>query len=101
MSSGPAFSFVAPPWQHGGADGWRFLTLPEDPGEEIREISAGSPRPFGTVRATVTVGPATWSTSLFADRRLGSYVLPVKAKARQEAGLCVGDEVECQVGLID
>jgi Domain of unknown function (DUF1905) len=99
--SGPTYRFTARLWQHSSPDGWHFLTLPEDLAAEIREIASGHQRPFGTVATTVTIGSATWSTSLFADRKLGSYVLPVKAEARRSAGLVAGDDVECRIELAD
>ena len=97
--SGSTFSFVAELWQHDSSGGWHFLTLPEDVADEICDIAA--PQPFGTVRAEVTVGSTTWSTSLFADRKLGSYVLPVKAEVRRAADLAAGDTVSCQVRLAE
>jgi hypothetical protein len=97
--SGPTYSFTARLWQHGSSDGWHFLTLPVDLAEEIHEIASGHPRPFGTVATTVTIGSTTWSTSLFADRKLRSYVLPVKAESRRAAGLLLGDQVECRIEL--
>lgn len=99
--SGQAYPFTARLWQHGGADGWHFLTLPEDLAEEIREIASGHPRPFGTVATIVTIGSTTWSTSLFADRRRGSYVLPIKREVRRSAGLLCGDQVECRIELTE
>jgi Domain of unknown function (DUF1905) len=97
--SGAAFSFVAPLWRHGGSDGWHFLTLPAELAEDIREIASGQPRPFGTVPVVVAIGTTIWSTSLFADRKLGSYVLPVKTDVRDAAGLVAGDQVECRIEL--
>jgi len=72
-------NFVASLWRHDGSDGWHFLRLPEDLCEEIREMASGNPRPFGTIAAVATIGATTWSTSLFADRKLNSHVLPKKA----------------------
>jgi hypothetical protein len=101
VSNGPTYSFVAQLWRHSGPSSWHFLTLPGDIAEEIRELASGHPRPFGTVPALVTIGSTTWSTSLFADRKRNSYLLPVKAGPRRAAGLLAGDEVECRVKLTD
>jgi len=98
---GTTYSFVAELWRHGGPSSWHFLTLPEDIAEEIRELAAGHPRPFGTVPAVVTIGSTTWSTSLFADRKRESYVLPVKAAPRKAADLLAGDQVECRLELTE
>lgn len=99
--SEPTYTFTARLWRHSGPDSWHFLTLPEDLAEEIRLLASGHPRPFGTIPVTVTIGPSTWSTSLFANRKSGSYDLPVKAKVRSAAGLLDGDEVECRIELAE
>jgi Domain of unknown function (DUF1905) len=96
-----AFSFTAELWRHDGSAGWHFLTLPQELADEIQETSPDQPRPFGTVRATVTIGSETWSTSLFADRKRASYLLPIKAAVRSRAGLLAGDQVECRFELAD
>jgi hypothetical protein len=101
LLSGSTYSFVAPLWQHDGAGGWHFLTVPSDLADEIRSRVSGHPRPFGTVRAVVTVGSTTWATSLFADRKSGSYLLPVNARVRRDAGLFASDRVACRLELIE
>lgn len=97
--TGPTYGFAAPLWQYDGPGGWHFLTLPEDLADEILERASGQPRSFGSVPVVVTIGSTTWSTSLFASKASGSYVLPVKAQVRREARLSVGDLVECSVQL--
>jgi len=42
------------------------------------------------VRVVVTVGRSRWETSIFPDRRLESYVLPVKRSVREAEGLDEG-----------
>jgi hypothetical protein len=97
--SGATFGFVAPLWRHDGSDGWYFLTLPEDLVVDVREVASAQPRPFGTVPVMAFIGSTTWSTSLFADRKLGNYVLPVKREVRKALNLLVGDQVECRIEL--
>lgn len=48
-------------------------------------------RAFGSVPVQVTVGRSTWATSLFADAKSASYLLPIKAEIRRRAGLGDGD----------
>ena len=65
--------------------------------DEVRARSEA--RPFGTVRATVTIGATTWSTSLFADSRSGSYLVPIKAPVRRREGIVDGDTVTLTIEL--
>lgn len=80
---------------------WTFVALPVEASEEIRELTAGSCRGFGSVRVRVTVGGSSWSTSIFPDARRGYYVLPVKRAVRRAEALDVGDTVRVSVEIID
>lgn len=87
-------------WDARRADSWTFVSLPEDASEEIRELTAGSARGFGSLRVRVTVGGSTWRTSIFPSRD-GPYVLPVKAPVRRAEGLDAGDVATVSVELLD
>lgn len=76
-------------WVHPGAAGWHFVTVPKRQGQEIRRFFGGD-RAWGSVPVTVTIGGATWRTSLFPDGKTGSYLLPVKAAVRRAEGLAAG-----------
>jgi hypothetical protein len=58
--------------------------------EDARE-RAGARAGFGSVPVEVAVGGSTWRTSVFPDRRSGSFVLPVKAAVRRDEGVGEGD----------
>ncbi len=88
-------------WDARRADSWTFVSLPADVSEEIRELSAGRPRGFGSVRVRVTAGGSTWATSVFPDSARGAYVLPVKRAVRTAEGLGVGDVATVTVELVD
>lgn len=87
--------FDADVWLHSGEAGWHFVTLPADVADEVRARTEG--RPFGTVPVTAAIDSVSWATSLFADTKSGSYLLPLKAGVRRRAGVAAGDRVT--VGL--
>jgi hypothetical protein len=91
------FRFDAEAWLSPGDAGWHFVTLPTDLADEIRARSEG--RPFGSVPVTVTVGATSWETSLFADTKSASYLLPLKADARRRERIVAGDRVTVTVEL--
>lgn len=66
-----------------GASGWRFLVLPQKEGKEIKETYGKSARGWGSLPVSVTVGKTVWETSIFPDRKSGTYLLPLKAKIRK------------------
>jgi len=50
------------------------VTVPHEVSAEIADITAGTRRGFGSVRVVVTVGTASWQTSVFPDKS-GAYQL--------------------------
>ena len=50
-------------------------------------------RGWGSVRVLVTLGSSTWNTSIFPDKRSGTYILPLKASVRRTEGVFDGDVV--------
>jgi hypothetical protein len=87
-------------WDARRGDSWVFVSLPEEASEDIRELTDGPRRGFGSVRVRATVGGSTWTTSIFPDKERG-YVLPLKRPVRAAEGLDVGDVAEVSVELLD
>jgi hypothetical protein len=89
------------PWDARRADSWIFISLPVDASEEIRDLTGGSRRGFGSLRVRATVGGSTWTTSIFPSSGSGNYVLPIKRPVRKAEALDVGDIATVTVELID
>ena len=66
-----------------GMSAWRFLGLPEKQGREIKKEFGSHAKGWGSLPVSVTVGKTTWDTSIFPDKKSGSYLLPLKAKVRK------------------
>ena len=92
-------SFVAELWRHPGEDGWHFLTVPPEPTDELRARATGRHAPFGALPVEATIGGTTWRTSLFADRKLDAYLLPVKTAVRRAERLEIGVTVKVSLTL--
>ncbi len=88
-------------WDARRMDTWTFVTVPADASEQIRELAAGLPRGFGSVRVEVTMGGTTWQTSIFPSSSDGCYVLPVKKAVRKAEQIDVGDVTTTEIALID
>ena len=93
-----SFTFAGEVWLYEGEAPWHFVTLPAEIADEIRARRAGE-RPFNTVPVTVTIGATSWHTSLFADRKSASYLLPLKAEIRDREQITAGDRVTVNVEL--
>jgi len=88
-------------WDARRADSWTFVSLPEAVSEEIRELTDGLPRGFGSVRVQATIGDSVWLTSIFPDTKRNCYVLPVKRAVRVAEDLGINDTATVTVELVD
>lgn len=88
-------------WDARRDDSWTFVSLPSEASEDVRDLSDGPRRGFGSLRVRVTIGGSTWTTSIFPDSARGTYVLPVKRAIRRAEGLDTGDLTTVTVELID
>jgi len=79
---------------------WVFVSLPPEDAEEIRD-EVPSRRGFGSVRVVVQIGETQWKTSIFPDKKLGTFVLPVKKDVRKAERIDIGDQVEVEVVVED
>lgn len=79
-------------WRYPGAGGWHFVTLPPAAGREIRELFGGGAG-WGSVRVEASVGKTTWKTSIFPDKKSGSYLLPIKSGVREAERLDAGSRL--------
>jgi hypothetical protein len=95
------FSFVAEVWEHEGPAAWHFVSLPEAVADDIEATYGHQARGFGSLRVEVTIGRTRWSTSIFPDRKRGTYVLPVKKSVRVAEGLGAGAPARLTLTVID
>jgi hypothetical protein len=94
------FSFDAEVWEHDGPGSWHFLDVPPADADDIDERFGRNAAGFGSVRVEVTIGSTTWQTSLFPDKKRGTYVLPVKKPVRVAEGLGPGSTVAVELVVL-
>ncbi|MET8774052.1 DUF1905 domain-containing protein [Nocardia sp. NPDC004654] len=97
--AGSRYSFTARVWEHSGAGSWHFVSLPEEIADEIEERYGHRSGGFGAVRVRVRIGASAWSTSLFPDKKRGTYVLPVKKPVRIAEDLVEGSHAEIDLTI--
>ena len=88
-------------WDARRDDRWTFVTLPGEASEEIRDITDGRRRGFGSLRVRAAIGASTWTTSIFPDGARNAYVLPIKRDIRKAEALDTGDTATVTIELID
>ncbi|UEL28341.1 DUF1905 domain-containing protein [Pseudarthrobacter sp. L1SW] len=94
-----SYSFKAELWLYPGEAGWHFLTLPAEVADDIRAQNADHSKAFGSVKVTAVISGHAWQTSLFADTKTGTYLLPVKKAIRDKAMISDGDEVAVHLSI--
>lgn len=95
-----AFTATLFRWDARDDSSWYFVALPPELSEDIREV----PRPtrgFGSVRVRARIGGSEFATSIFPDKGLGTFVLPVKKAVRDAENLADGDTTDVELLVLD
>jgi hypothetical protein len=79
---------------------WYFVTIPKLHSQEIKEKYGKNAKGFGSLPVTVTVGKTAWKTSIFPDRRSGTYLLPLKAKVRKAEEVEAGEYIKFSISVL-
>ncbi|MEZ4087023.1 MAG: DUF1905 domain-containing protein [Candidatus Gracilibacteria bacterium] len=88
-------------WLWPGEAAWHFVTLPKKEGIYIKDSFGALSKGFGSLPVKVIIGETEWKTSIFPDKKSGSYVLPVKANVRKKEGIKEGDNVVFRIEIRD
>jgi len=80
-------------WLYPGMAGWHFVSLEKKQSKEIKEKYGKNRRGFGSIPIKVTIGDTSWKTSIFPDKRSGTYLLPIKAEVRKKEGIFDDDTI--------
>ena len=81
--------------------GWHFITLPKEVTEDINFYFGHTKRGWGSLPVTVTIGKTSWRTSIFADTKMETFLLPVKVEIRKKEILKEGDKVKLSLEIRD
>ena len=87
------FRMKAKVWQYPGMAGWHFLSLPKKQSKEIKSIFEGMSRGWGSLPVNITIGKSKWKTSIFPDKKSGTYLLPLKSEIRKKENITEGKTV--------
>lgn len=93
-ATGPVWLWRAEPPAKGS---WHFLTIAGETADAIRNAAGGRSGGWGSVRVTATIGKTSWQTSLFPNKQLGGYMLPLKADVRKRESVNEGDEISVAI----
>jgi hypothetical protein len=100
LNTPDAYSFTAEIWLWKGDAAWHFISLPAEIADEIADVVVGQTRGFGSVRVEVTSGDVQWTTSIFPDKKSGTYILPIKKDVRTQLEVSAGDEMKVTLRVL-
>lgn len=94
MQKQSSYTITAKLWIYPGEHAnWHFLTIPKKESALIKKNYGSVSKGWGSLPVSVTIKKITWETSIFPDNKSGTYLLPVKAKVRTNAGAEVDDTI--------
>lgn len=88
------WTFEVPLQVYQGKAAWHYVLLPGDVAEAIEFRYGHLKRGWGSLPVRLTIGDSTISTSIFTDKKRGTFMLPMKASLRKSKELTVGMMVE-------
>ncbi len=71
-------------WLYPGMAGWHFITVPKKQSETIRKHFSMLKRGWSSLCVSAQIGMTRWETSIFPDKKTGTYLLPIKSEIRKE-----------------
>lgn len=83
-----------------GFAAWRFLAVDKKNSEVIKKKYKSAAKGFGSIKVVAQIGKTTWSTSIFPDKRSGTYLLPLKASVRRDEGIDDEDTVRFSITIV-
>ena len=95
------YTFSAQMWLYPGTTGnWHFISLPKKDGLDIKKTFGALSRGWGSLRVEAQVGKTKWKTSIFPDKKIGTYVLPVKSLVRKLEDIHAGSKIKIVLTIL-
>lgn len=87
------YKFKEKIWLYPGMSGWQFITIPAKQSKAINQTYGAMKKGWGSLPVSVTVGKTKWKTSIFPDKKINAYLLPLKAEVRKKENIKPGDVI--------
>jgi hypothetical protein len=93
------YLFTASLWRYPGMAGWHFITVPPRESSDIKKNYGKGRVGWGSIPVIVSVGRSKWKTSIFPDKKIGGYILPIKAEVRKKELIAAGDHIKLTIEI--
>lgn len=94
------YKFNSHVWLYPGMSGWHFVSVPKDISEDIRHNFGDRKRGWGSLPIIATLGKTSWKTSIFPDKKIGGYLLPLKAEVRKKENIIADNDIELKLEIV-
>ena len=81
------YSFSGKLWKFQTKGSWFFVSLPKTLSKKIRDLHYVSEEGWGRLKTSARIKNTEWSTSIWYDTKIGTYIIPVKAAVRKSESL--------------
>ena len=95
-----AYKIKSEVWLYPGIAGWHFASVPKKESAEIKEKFGKIAKGWGSLPVLVTIGKTEWKTSIFPEKKSGSYILPLKADVRKKEGIMASDRISLKIDIL-
>lgn len=80
-------------WLYSGKSAWHFVTLSKKTSARIKSFIKSHSSAWGSVKVLVQVEKFKWDTSVFPDRKIGGFLLPIKKEVRKKLNITEGSKI--------
>ena len=87
-------------WLYPGMSGWHFVGIAKNHSQDIKKKYGAIAKGFGSIPVEVTLGKTKWFTSIFPDKRSGTYLLPLKASVRKKEDVLAEDAISFSIKIV-
>lgn len=96
-----AYSFIGEVWLYPSeVASWHFVTINKKLSSDIKKKYRKKSRGFGSLPVKATIGKTKWQTSIFPNRKDGTYILPLKAVVREKEDIRLGEKISIKINVL-
>ena len=91
------YEFSANLWRHSANGGWHFISMPKNISKEIRDHLKWQEEGWGRMKVSAIINELQWETSIWFDKKMNTYILPIKAEIRKNLSLKEGMMISASI----
>lgn len=93
------YSLKSKVWVFDGPAPWFFVSVVGSVAKHINSNFGDLKGGWGSLPVDVTIGKTSWTTSIFTDKKIGGFLLPLKKEVRKKENIKAGDTVKVNFAI--